>query len=234
MLAKLKDILAIAKEGAIIGFVLLFFIAPQWIGDRLVEAGFNKVNFLGMERNLTQQLDREVATLNLVDEARIAAERAARQIAGAGQAPDQLAAQLQQLGQTQQTLQRQVAQTARAVRVIDPAAVPTEGWIYLGTMDPQTRAWKPDASPALTRTTTLPPSSIRPGEEITLRTQVNLRGGPPDAASTPAPVVTVLQAGQAVTIREVTTSVRAPEGAPDAPGFRVWARVSAVASRGGG
>lgn len=212
VVAIIKDLFAAAKDAALVGCVAAVLIFPDATKAFLRTVGLTSFQTPLGTINLAENQVREgTAALTALS----AAERTVP--------PESPAAQA--IAEATRALQTATVRAQDTVAQLQPSALAAQGWMYLGTLDPQRTGWKPGIPNRTIPTVAEAFAEIRPGSVLRLRTDANLREAKPSAAGELARVVRVVREGQRVRVLEIDPSRPVDAGDSDAPGFRVWARV---------
>lgn len=217
IVAIIKDLFAAAKDAALLGCVAAVLIFPEPTKAFLRKVGVTSVPTpFGTLSVAESQIRDNTAALTALDGARRevqAGSDAARAVDAAVRA-----------------VQAATVRAQEAVAELQPTALVSGGWMYLGTLDPQRTAWKPGVPSRTIPTVSVPFASLHPDVVVQVRTDVNLREARPSPTGDLPRVVRVVRGGQQVRILEIDASRPVETNDPDAPGYRVWARVDILQS----
>ncbi len=207
-----KDFFAALKDAALVMAILAIVIFPTTVKEYL----YNKIGFTSLMTPLgplpLQVRDDGLATINLLE--RVRQELPPNDPVNAS------------LNAVMLRLQSSTGRAQQIVADVQPTQSRLQGWIYLGTVDPQQTAFKPGTSNrGSTPTTQTPFDQIRVGAEVTLITDVNLRGSEPLDAGDLPPVIGIARYGTRVRILQISSRRAIEPGGADYPGYRIYGRI---------
>lgn len=221
------DILALAKDFAIVLFVLLFLFDGPFLLKKLNDAGIVEIGpvKLAAVENSNRQTKAAASSVDglqqkIADiEAKIADVSANNPSARKeiGPLTDDIAVLKSQASSADQTLKTTLLSQQDILRSAAPQSVESAGWIYAGQVDESKKSWA-GVGPKNIASSSSP--EIHPGQTLTVTTDVYLRG----SSSTgkwhdQGDVVGVVKQGDQVQVTDVDTSP-AKSG-----GWFVWLRV---------
>jgi hypothetical protein len=208
IIASVKDGSAAIKDVALVACLAAVLLFPDWTKASLRTMGLTTLETPLGKLNLAESQVRDgTATLTALDGVR-------REVPPGSEAAKAVDAVMR-------SVQTATMRAQEAVAAVQPAALVSSGWMYLGTIDPQRTDWKART----TNTVIAPYASLHPDKVVQTLTDVNLREFRPSPTGDLARVVRVVRGGQEVRILEIDTSRPVDRANPDAPGYRVWAKV---------
>lgn len=215
IIAVIKDSSAALKDVALVACLAAVLLFPDWTKASLNSMGLTSLETpLGTFKLAESQVRENMALLTALDGVR----REVQPGSDAARAVD-LAVR---------SVQAATVRAQEAVAAVQPAALPSSGWMYLGTSNSQRTDWKAGT----TQTVIAPYASLQTDKMVQTLTDVNLREDRPSPNGDLSRVIRVVRIGQEVRILEIDAARSADPANPDTSGYRVWAKVDVAPNLG--
>jgi hypothetical protein len=215
IIAVIKDSSAALKDVALVACLAAVLLFPDWTKAYLRTMGLTSLETpFGSIPLAESQMREGTAALTALDGVR----REVQPGSDAARAVDMAV----------RSLQAATLRAQEAVAAVQPAALPSSGWMYLGTSNSQRTDWKAGT----TQTVIVPYASLHADRMIQTLTDVNLREDRPSPDGNFSRVIRVVRIGQEVRILEIDATRPADPANPGTSGYRVWAKVDVAPSQG--
>lgn len=210
--ALLKDLVSTLRDGILVLLVLLLLLFPSTIKNRLVEAGFTRGNFGGLEWEGiedTKKVGQAVSQADsnyqeLID--RLAELEKQVNDPDVKESLSDLAvearASREKLTVADKTIKRSLSAQQAMIQSGEPRAITEGGWIYLGKVDENRNEWAP-GSPV---TISAPAEVIQRGTRLTITDDAYWRADSEPGKHASAPILSVAKTGTVISIDEVDYS----------------------------
>ena len=220
LVARTKDVLAVAREALIVALFLLLISWPAGFNSLLERAGFTKGSLMGFEwekkiKASTEQAKGAGDAITQIQERLQALQKGLEGASGpdAAALKTQVRDLLQDTQKADQATKNSLATQQRLIAEVAPAAVETAGWIYAGKTTAAHDRWTGDQT-----IEGVTPSELQPGTRVHVRDDVYMRDNDGRDPKNLGRVVALLPRGEPVVVQEVAYQPRATFVA-------VWARV---------
>ena len=214
-IATCKEFVSLVKDAALVSCLGLIILFPTWAKEYLHSLGFNSVATpLGQIELARSQVRDSTAILTDLEKIR----------GSLPQGSDAASA----LDTAIQALQVSTVRAQTVVAEIQPNAVPTTGWVYLGTLDETGKSWNHASPNRAPRVVENSPNDLKPGFVIEARVAVNLRSEKPGADGSLSRVIGVIRAGQKLKILELDISRSANRDQENVKGTEMFAKVATI------
>lgn len=222
--ALLKDLVSTLRDGILVMLVLLLLIFPSTIKNRLVEAGFTRGNFGGLEwegientkkvgqavsqadDNYQELIDRLAELEKQVNDPEVKESLSDLAI--------EAKASRATLDVADKTIKRSLSAQQAMIETSESRTITEGGWLYLGKVTENRNEWAPGSPVTIAPTS----AAIQQGTRVTVTDDAYWRGDSEPGKHASAPILSVAKVGTVINIDEVDYS-HARGG-----GWFVWVR----------
>jgi len=210
--ALLKDLVSALRDGILVVLVLLLLMFPSTIKERLIEAGFTRGNFAGLEWEGIEQTKKVGQAVSLADDnykeliSRLAELEKQVHDPAVKESINDLAMEArvsqQQLVVADKTIKRSLSTQQAMVEARDTAPATEGGWLYLGRVNENRDAWSPGSPVTVSATS----AELRQGSRLTISDDAYWRADSESGKHASAPILSVAKVGTIVSVDEVDYS----------------------------
>jgi len=225
------DILAVAKDFAIVFFVVLFLFFGPFLRKKFEDVGW-KITELGpikLEEVQKSNQEAKAAASNVDSIQQKIADLEAKMSELSSQNPSagreinplktEVAALKSQASYAQQSLKTTLLSQQDILQKAAPQSVETAGWMYVGQVDESKKGWAGVGAKNISPVPATP--EFQPGQTFSVTSDVYLHSSPPGGSwHAQGDVAAVLRQGDRVQVTDVDTSSHAKTG-----GWFVWLKV---------